>query len=60
MLSPTPFYDTDAVAVTTATAKKYGLKTISDLNKAGNVKFGGFPECKTRNTCLPGYKRPTS
>ena len=27
----TPFYDTDVLAVTNATAKKYGLKTISDL-----------------------------
>ena len=57
VLKPTPFFDTDQVAVTNATAKKYGLKVISDLNKAGNVKFGGFPECKTRSTCLPGYKR---
>jgi len=60
LLSPTPFYDTDVVAVTNATAKKYGLKAISDLNKAGNVKFGGFPECKTRNTCLPGYTKAYS
>jgi hypothetical protein len=39
VLKPTPFFDTDQVAVTNATAKKYGLKVISDLNKAGNVKF---------------------
>jgi osmoprotectant transport system substrate-binding protein len=57
LLNPTPFFDTDQVAVTDATAKKYGLKTISDLKKAGTFKFGAFPECKTRNTCLPGYKR---
>jgi osmoprotectant transport system substrate-binding protein len=57
LLNPTPFFDTDQVAVTNATAKKYGLKTISDLKKTGNFKFGAFPECKTRNTCLPGYKR---
>ena len=57
VLKPTPFFDTDQVAVTNATAKKYGLKMISDLNKAGNVKFGGFPECKTRATCLPGYTK---
>ena len=56
LLNPTPFFDTDQVAVTNATAKKYGLKQISDLHKVGNFKFGGFPECKTRNTCLPGYK----
>jgi osmoprotectant transport system substrate-binding protein len=57
VLKPTPFFDTDQVAVTNATAKKYGLKVISDLKKVGNVKFGGFPECKTRSTCLPGYKK---
>ena len=57
LLDPTPFFDTDQVAVTNATAKKYGLKQISDLKKAGNVKFGAFPECKTRSTCLVGYKK---
>ena len=56
VLKPTPFFDTDQVAVTNATAKKYGLKTISDLNKAGNVKFGGFPECKTRRHVPPGLQ----
>jgi osmoprotectant transport system substrate-binding protein len=57
LLNPTPFFDTDQVAVTNATAKKYGLKAISDLKKVGTFKFGAFPECKTRNTCLPGYER---
>ena len=57
LLKPTPFYDTDVVAVTNATAKKYGLKSIADLKKVGSFKFGAFPECKTRNTCLVGYKR---
>ena len=45
------------VAVTNATAKKYGLKTIADLKKAGSFKLGGFPECKTRNTCFVGYTK---
>jgi osmoprotectant transport system substrate-binding protein len=57
VLRPTPFFDTDQVAVTNATARKYGLKSISDLKKAGTIKFGGFPECRTRSTCLPGYVR---
>jgi osmoprotectant transport system substrate-binding protein len=56
-LAPTPFYDTDVVAVTNATAKKYGLKSIGDLKKVGPFKFGGFPECKTRNTCFVGYTK---
>jgi osmoprotectant transport system substrate-binding protein len=57
LLAPTPFYDTDVVAVTNATAKKYKLKAIGDLKKVGAFKFGGFPECKTRNTCFLGYTK---
>jgi osmoprotectant transport system substrate-binding protein len=57
VLNPTPFYDTDVVAVTNATAKKYGLKTIGDLKKVGAFKLGGFPECQTRNTCFVGYTK---
>jgi osmoprotectant transport system substrate-binding protein len=56
LLNATPFSDTDVVAVTNATAKKYGLKSIADLRKAGSFKFGGFPECEMRNTCFAGYK----
>jgi osmoprotectant transport system substrate-binding protein len=51
----TPFYDTDVLAVTNATATKYGLHSIGDLKKAGAFSLGGFPECKTRNTCFLGY-----
>lgn len=57
LLRPTPFYDTDVVAVTNATAKKYDLKSIGDLKKVGAFKLGGFPECKTRNTCFVGYTK---
>src|SRR5215467_16355052 len=56
-LTPTPFFDTDVLAVTNATAKKYGLKSIGDLKKVGAFKLGGFPECKTRNTCFVGYTK---
>jgi osmoprotectant transport system substrate-binding protein len=55
VLNPTPFYDTDVLAVTNATANKFGLHTIADLKKVGAFKLGGFPECKTRNTCFIGY-----
>jgi osmoprotectant transport system substrate-binding protein len=57
VLKATPFFDTDVVAVTNVTAKKFGLKSIADLKKAGSFKFGGFPECKTRNTCFIGYTK---
>jgi osmoprotectant transport system substrate-binding protein len=57
LLKPTPFYDTDVLVVTNAFAKKHGLKSIGDLKKAGAFKLGGFPECKTRNTCFLGYTK---
>jgi len=57
LLKPTPFFDTDVVAVTNKTAQKYGLKSIGDLNKVGKFKFGGYAECKTRSTCLVGYTK---
>jgi osmoprotectant transport system substrate-binding protein len=57
VFNPTPFFDTDVLAVTNATAKKYGLKTIADLKKVGPFKLGGFPECKTRATCFVGYTK---
>jgi len=57
LLRPTPFYDTDVIAVTNATARKYKLKSVADLKKAGSFKFGGFPECKTRPTCFLGLTK---
>ncbi len=57
LLNATPFYDTDVLAVTNATAAKYGLKSIGDLKKVGAFTIGGFPECKTRNTCFVGYTK---
>ena len=56
-LSPTPFFDTDALAVTNANAKKYGLKSVGDLKKVGAFKLGGPPTCKTRTTCFLGYTK---
>ncbi|MBV8079643.1 MAG: ABC transporter substrate-binding protein [Actinobacteria bacterium] len=57
LLDMTPFYDTDVLAVTNATAKKYGLKSIGDLKKIGSFTLAGFPECQTRNTCFVGYTK---
>jgi osmoprotectant transport system substrate-binding protein len=57
VLNATPFYDTDVMVVSDATAQKYGLKTVADLKKVGAFKMGGFPECKTRNTCYIGYTK---
>jgi osmoprotectant transport system substrate-binding protein len=53
----TPFQDVDAVAVLSATAKKYGLKTVADLKKVPDLTLAAFPEFRTRQTGLLGMKR---
>jgi osmoprotectant transport system substrate-binding protein len=58
LLNPTPFFDTDAFGVLTSTAKKYKLKTISDVKKVkAKLAYGAFPECKTRITCFLGLTK---
>ncbi|MBV8480173.1 MAG: hypothetical protein JOY72_07695, partial [Actinobacteria bacterium] len=57
LLNSTPFYDTDTFTVLTSTAKKDGLKTISDMKKLKSFSYAGFPECATRITCLLGLKK---
>jgi osmoprotectant transport system substrate-binding protein len=50
LLRQTPFQDRDVIAVTRATANKYGLKTLSDLKKVPDLTIAGFPEWETRWT----------
>jgi osmoprotectant transport system substrate-binding protein len=57
LLKQTPFFDADSFTVLTSTAKKYGLKKISDLKKLPNLSYGGYPECDKRITCLLGLKQ---
>ncbi|HEY8704342.1 MAG TPA: glycine betaine ABC transporter substrate-binding protein [Gaiellaceae bacterium] len=57
LLNNTPFYDSDSFGMLTSTAKKLGVKTISDMKKVKSFSYGGFPECKTRITCLLGLKQ---
>lgn len=52
----TPFFDTDAIAVTRKTASKYGLKTVADLKKVAGLTLAGLPEFRTRNTGLVGLR----
>jgi glycine betaine/choline ABC-type transport system substrate-binding protein len=33
-----------------------GVKTIPDMKKVKSFSFAGFPECRTRTTCLVGLK----
>jgi osmoprotectant transport system substrate-binding protein len=50
LLRQTPFQDRDVLAVTRATARKYGLKTVADLKKVPDLTIAGFPEWETRWT----------
>jgi osmoprotectant transport system substrate-binding protein len=57
-LPPTPFTSSNEVAVTTETADRLGLSTISDL--AGEDKdlvLYGSPECRHRLDCLLGLEQ---
>jgi osmoprotectant transport system substrate-binding protein len=56
VLKATPFYDSDGFVVLTSTAKKLGVKTIADMKKVKSFSYAGYPECKTRITCLLGLK----
>jgi osmoprotectant transport system substrate-binding protein len=57
MLTPSAAQDKDVLAVTKATADKYKLKTISDLQPvAGELVLGGPPEWKTRVNGVVGLR----
>jgi osmoprotectant transport system substrate-binding protein len=47
----------NGIVVTTETATRYGLQSISDLRgTASDLVFGGPAECDERPLCLPGLK----
>src|SRR3954447_17005866 len=54
LFKPTPFYDTDAIAVTKTTAAKYKLRSLGDLKSVDGLTLAALPEFKTRNTGLVG------
>jgi osmoprotectant transport system substrate-binding protein len=56
LLKRTPFVDSDTFTVLTKTAKKLGVKKISDMKKVKKFSYAALPECKTRVTCLLGLK----
>ena len=53
----TPFSDSDAIAVTVDTARKYELKTVGDLKDVPSLTLGGQPEFRTRAQGLPGLRQ---
>jgi osmoprotectant transport system substrate-binding protein len=56
LLDPTPFFDSDTFTMLTSTAKKDGLKKMSDLSKLKSFSYAALPECDQRITCILGMK----
>jgi osmoprotectant transport system substrate-binding protein len=55
---PTPFASENAVGTTVATAEKYDLETISDLDGVSEeLTLFGSPECRQRIDCLAGLEK---
>jgi len=57
MLDPSPYQDADRVAVLPALARKYGMKTMSDLKKLGTFTYAGPPENRTRYEGVRGMEQ---
>src|SRR5438046_10110370 len=57
MSAMTPFFDTDAIAVTKAYAAKYGLKTTADLKKIPHFTLGARPESQGRQQGAVGIEK---
>ncbi|MDP9070121.1 MAG: ABC transporter substrate-binding protein, partial [Actinomycetota bacterium] len=56
-LAYAPAENQNGVVVTPRTAEQYGLRAVSDLGPvAGNLTFGGPPECPRRPFCLLGLQ----
>ena len=57
-LTPSPFNDTQALAMTQAGSDKYGIKTYSDLaQKASQLVIGGPAEFFSREDGLPALQK---
>ena len=58
LLAPAPAQNQNGIVVPRATAVRWGLAKISDLQPvAERFVFGGPPECPERPLCLPGLER---
>jgi len=57
VLAPAAAQDQNGLAVTAATARRYHLRTVSDLRAVGPLlTLGGASECPRRPLCLPGFR----
>jgi osmoprotectant transport system substrate-binding protein len=58
VLTPSPAHDTNEFVANATTARRFNLTTVSSLAPvAGQLTFGGPPECAQRPFCLPGLNR---
>ena len=58
VLTPSPAQDTNAFVANTKTAERFRLTTMSSLGPvAGQLTFGGPPECAQRPFCMPGLQK---
>jgi osmoprotectant transport system substrate-binding protein len=58
VLTPSPAQDTNVFVTTAQTAQRFDLTTVTSLEPvAGELTFGGPPECAQRPFCLPGLQR---
>lgn len=56
-LEASPAEDKNVIVVTTTTAERHGLNTVSDLVPvAPDQRFGGPPECPDRPLCIGGLE----
>ena len=56
LLAPTPFSDSNALAVLPAYARKHSLDSISDLKRVPGLRLGALPEFQTRFEGSVGLK----
>lgn len=54
VLDPAPGQDQNAFVVTADFAAENGVASVLDLAEAGEITFGGPPECEDRTTCYAG------
>jgi osmoprotectant transport system substrate-binding protein len=58
VLTPSPAHDINEFVANAQTARRFDLTTMSSLAPvAGQLTFGGPPECAQRPFCLPGLNR---
>ena len=58
VMTPAAAQDQNGVVVTAATARRLGLRKVSDLRRpASRLVLGGTPECPDRPYCLPGLRK---